>query len=408
MRRSYVKVFRFKEQNRSKLTFSDADKIRLNPDTNRIELKVQADGRYPLDADLYVATWVTNPEALKGLTGFHADPASGQPAGASARFRLTDGATEQYHDGGAWVAAGASDWNTEAEIAANISTFETPTQEFGVLVNLATTDKTVTPAVEGVCLMMDVDLDYLPSIVGDSLVPSLRETVRPVIDHAMVVDAGGAVVALLDLETAYNIVTVEHAFNYSQDPDLLNDILASYDASQKVVNLNTALGKGEKLWLKIRVEPEVIVNWSNQDFFEVEKIPAVAIDRIDAAGAIVAGTAVVRNVADGTAKVLKRPYRMSIDLDVALMAENNRPLFQMMDQALEHGHENPVLRWRAVDEEITMRVDSEVEFRPRPDLRDEHSSSYSLRLDEVNLWLGPEETIPLTQRVVLTLATSPS
>jgi hypothetical protein len=61
-----------------------------------------------------------------------------------------------------------------------------------------------------------------------------------------------------------------------------------------------------------------------------------------------------------------------------------------------------------VDEEITMRVVSEVEFRPRPDLRDEHGSSYSLRLEEVNLWLGPEETIPLAERVVLTLASSPS
>ena len=49
MRRSYPKSIRFDEKSRSGLTFSDADKIRLNSQTNRLELKLDSDGKYPTD-----------------------------------------------------------------------------------------------------------------------------------------------------------------------------------------------------------------------------------------------------------------------------------------------------------------------------------------------------------------------
>lgn len=409
MRRSYPKMIRFEEKNRARLTFSDATKIRLNPETNRLELKKQSDGKYPTDADLYVASWVVNPETLKGLLGFHADPLEqNQPDGTSIRFRLGDGATEYYHDGASWVAAGASDWNTETEVAANIESFPIATLQFQVFVNLATSDPDQTPTCEGCCLMMDVDLDYLPSIVGDSLAASLRERLRPVIDHALVFDQGGTKVSLLDLETAYNIVSIKSAYDFDADPKRLTDILDSYNPASKTVTLTTALPPGARVWLKIEVEPEVYINWGSQDYIEVEKLPAIVVDRIEGNGAQVWSTAVVRNKSDGTARVLKRHYRLNLLLDIVIMAGKDRPLFTMMDQALAHAHDNAVLRWRAVDEQISLKTVQEIDFRPRPDLRDEHGSSYSLRLEEINLWLGAEEARYLVERVNLTLTSSPS
>lgn len=409
MRRSYPKAIRFEEKNRAGLTFSDADKIRLNPQTNRLELKADAYGDYPTDADLHVKAWVVNPETLKGLLGFHADPIEDyQPEGTSIRFRIGNGTVEYYHDGGSWVAAGASDWNTEEEVAANIESFPIDQLKFQVIVNLATTDKTVTPTCEGVCLMLDVDLDYLPSIVGDSLGASLREGMRTVIDHALVFDQGGTKVSLLDLETAYNLVSVEAAYDFDADPNKLTDILDSYNPTSKTLTLTTALAAGTKVWLKLKVEPEVYINWGSQDYIEVEKLPAIVVDRIEGVGAQVWGMASVRNKATKTARVLKRHYRLSLLMDIVLMAAKDRPLFTMMDQALTHAHDNAVLRWRAVDELLSLKTVTEIDFRPRPDLRDEHGSSYSLRLEEINLWLGSEEARYLVERMNLTLTASPS
>lgn len=410
MRRPYPKLIRFEELNRSRLTFSDATKIRLNPDTNRLELKQDPTTlRYPTDANLHVKSWVVYPRALKGLTAFHADPLEQrQPAGTAIRFRLGNGTNEYYHNGVAWVVAGASNWNTEEQVAANIATFPIDQLKVQVIVNLSTTDPEVTPTCEAVALMLDVDLDYLPSIVGDSLAPSLREALRPVIDHAMLHDAGGAKLNLRDLESAYNVLDVEAVYDHDADPDHLTNLLQSYDPATMVVVLSTGLTAGTPIWLKLLVEPEVYINWGSQDFIEVEKLPAVVIDRIDGRGAQVFGRAQVRNAATKQAKVLKRPYRISLVCDIVLLAPKDRPLFTMMDMALEHAHVNAVLPWRAVDERLSLRTVNEIDFRPRPDLRDEHGSSYSLRLDEINLWLGPEEVRYLIERFNLTLTTSPS
>ena len=402
MRRSYPKSIRFDEKSRSGLTFSNADKIRLNPQTNRLELKLDSDGKYPTDLDLHVKSQIVDPEAIKGILGFHADPIEdSQPTGTSIQFRIGDGTTEYYHDGGSWTAAGASDWNTESEVAANIETF--PVGQFQVVVNLATTDQTATPVCEGVCLMLDVDLDYLPSIVGDSLAPSLREGLRPVIDHALVFDQGGTIISLLDLETAYNIVSIESAYDFDSDPNKLNDIFSSYDAASKTLTLTTALSPGTKVWLKIKIEPEVYINWANQDYIEIEKLPAIVIDRIEGSGSQVYGMAHVRNSSAKTARVLRRHYRMSLLLDIVLMSAKDRPLFAMMDLALEHAHDNVVLRWRAIDEKISLKTTTELDFRPRPDLKSGHESFYSIRLDEINMWLGSEEIRYLVEQMNITL-----
>jgi hypothetical protein len=405
VRRPYPKLFRFEEKNRSGLTFSDPDKIRLNPETNRLELKAVPDtGRYPTDADLHVKSWVANPLALKGLTGFHADPLEvRQPVGTAVRFRLGDGTTEYYHDGAAWVAAGPSDWNTEAQVATNIASFPIDELKLQVIVNLATADDRLTPTCDGVAFMLDVDLDYMASIIGDSLAPSLREAFHFEIDHAMLSDAGGTKISLRDLESAYNVLDVTAAYDSDADPKRLTNILQSYDAATMIVTLSSSLAVGTKVWLKLEVEPETYVNWGSQDFIEVEKLPAIVVDGIDGNGAQVYGRAEVRDAPTNTAKVLRRHYRVNLVCDVTIMAPKNRPLFMMMDMALEHAHENAVLRWRAVDERISLRTVQEINFRPRPDLRDEHGSSYSLRLDEINMWLGQQEVVNLVEQFNISL-----
>jgi hypothetical protein len=395
MRRHYVKLLRFKEQMRRKLTFSDPTKIRLNPVTNRLELWANNQGRYSTDDDLFVRGPLWHPEALTAWVGLHVDPLEQrQPAGTSIGLRLGDGTDDRFWGGSSWDVATPGDWSTEAEVAANIGSFPLAGRNLQIVVNLKTTDPKVAPTVEGVCVLMEADFDYLTSIVGDSLVPSLRESFSEVVvDFALVVDSGGTNISLLDLETPFNLVDVLEVYNHDTDPEHLVDLLSSFDPTEKQITVNTPFDPGQTAWLKMQIAPEIKVNWASQDYIELAKVPAVVIDRIDITGHEVFGSAVVRNVATlprPTAIHMGTPYRVQLDLTITLIGEKSRGLFALQDRSLSHASENPLLHWRAVDEELTMTTASET-IRPRPDLRDDHSSSYSLRLADVFLWLRPSE-----------------
>jgi len=413
MRRHYVKRLRFEELNRRLLSFSDPTKIRLNPATNQLELKADpTTGKYPTDPDLFVRAPLWHPEALTAWAGLHLDPREALlPAGTSVGLRLNDGTDDRFWGGASWDVSGPGDWSTEAEVAANIGSFPLTGRQLQLVVNLATTDPKVTPTVEAVFVLLEADFDYLASIIGDSLVPSLRESFGElVIDFAIVVDSGGTNLSLLDLETPFNLVDVLEVYNHEADPEHLVDIFTAYSPDEEQITVGAAFEPGQTAWLKLKVAPEIKVNWSSQDYLELAKLPAVVIDRIDTSGHEVFGSAHVRNVGASPhplATVLKKPYRLQLDMTVTLIGEKNRTLFALQDRALKHVSETPLLRWRAVDEELTLTTVAEGAMRPRPDLRDEHSSSYSLRLTDVFLWLRPSEERNLIEQVNLDLVRQP-
>ena len=76
----------------------------------------------------------------------------------------------------------------------------------------------------------------------------------------------------------------------------------------------------------------------------------------------------------------------------------------MMDQALEYMATTTKLHWRALDEYVSMYPVEQGLFRQRPTLKDEHANRVTLRLENIYLWLKPEEVVPLVQRLNLTVA----
>jgi hypothetical protein len=410
MGRKYVKQLVFERRNFSRVTSSDASKIKLNVATNRLELVVQGydvngDPYYSTDADLTITTWAMEPAALLQWVGFAIEPISPlQPTGASVGLKLNDGTNDRYWNGATWAVAGASDWNTEAEVAANIGDFPCTSHTLSVVINLATTDRYVTPAVSAICLMMNVELDYLRSIVADSLVPALRDSIQPTFDFAMRAP-GGARLSLRDLETKHEVLDVESVYNHTQDPDHLTNLLGSFDSSSKTVLLTspTAIARGEDAWIRINVQPKVYVNWASQDYVEVERIPAVVVNTILATGNIIAGRAYVKNADALTAQVQRFPFRLSLEFEVLLLAKDNRTLLVMMDHALSFCSDNQLLHWQAVDEYLSLTPLIGQNFAPRPNLSDKHQATFGFRLDDVNLWLESETTEPLIQNVVINL-----
>lgn len=409
MTQKLVYPFVFEEESRSRLTFSSS-KIRLNPATNRIELAAQSRDpvtdalRYPTDADLWVKTWTATPQAVRTWLSFFADPYP-IPAGTTVGFKLNDGTSDYYWGGAAWVLAGASTWSTLAEVNAHIQTFPTTSRALAVVVNLKTTDPAVTPAVAAIDILMECELDYLYSLIAGSVGQTLKEELRVTVDYALTA-TGGNRVSLLDLETMFNIISVGAAYNHQTDPRHLTNLLSTYDPVAKDLLLTAPVVRGAPIWIKFIAEPEVYINWGSQDYVEVERIPAIVIDGIDIKYVQNVASQEATNIASRTVVVRRLPLRLGVRFAVVLLAEKNRTLLAMMEKALQYTASNPVLRWRDIGQDVSVRAQSPLAFSPRPNLSDKHESSFALQLDNVYLWLRPEEHLHLVEQLNLVISRS--
>lgn len=402
------KIWRFEEQYRARLSFSDSTKIRLNPATNALELSPlgidasTGNQTYSTDADLYVTAWTTNPAALRAWAGFACDPfAPEQPDGGLVKFKLNDGTNDRYWDGAAWSVAGASNWNTEADVAAHIATFPATSQTLGLVINLSTSDRFVTPSLQAVVVVMSCDLDYLLSLVGDSLVPSLRATLRPVVDFA-VRATGTNKVKITKSPSVLNVVSIVAAFNHTDDPKHLTDIYSSWASATEEVTLTGTVASGKQVWLDIEVEPEVGLSWGSEDYTEVAKVPAVIVESVDIVGAEVAAEFQVANANDLTSFRRFQALRLTLDFGVVLVAGDGRTLLQMQDKALKHGR--GALVWEGVDETYYLTRPGGLSYRPRPSVGRVKASSYTLRLQNVYFWTGADEEGYLIQQVTDTIS----
>jgi hypothetical protein len=414
-REKLIYPFVFEEANRSKLTFSDSTKIRLNPEANRIELKRQSYDLvtglpvYPITTVHWVKTWVANPEALISWISFYCDPIdSDLPDDTAIQFKLNDGTNDYFWNSSlptpAWAIAGANNWNTHAEITAHISTFTITSCRLAIIIGLSTADANETPWVNYLDVLMSVELENLYSIIAGSVVPEFREQLLAPVDFAIEA-SGNTKISLCDIETPFNISSVTAAYNHTSDPKHRTNILSAYDSAAKSITLTTAVERGNSIWLMFNAEPEVTINWGNQDYIEVEKIPAVIIDAIKISTYGNIASQETKNIVANTAIVRRRPLRLTIDFEVLLLAERTRTLLAMMEKAMKFSASHPVVRWRDIDQEISFKSKGP-SFAQRPNLSDKHEATMSVTLENIYLWVIPEETIPLVQRLNLSMTNS--
>jgi len=403
-----VLPFVFEELNRSRLTFSDSSKIRLNPSTNKIELKEQSkdpvtgDPIYSTSDNLWMKTWIANPLAVEQWLLFNAEPYA-QPIGTSVKFKLNNGTSDYYFNGISWVIAGASNWNTATEVCANISTFDSNSKMLAIVVNLKTTDENKTPTLTAVDVLMNCDLDYgyMYSLIAASLIPKLREMGRVTVEYA--IDAeGGANISLQGLEINYNIYGIVAAYNHSTDPDHNTNILQAYDSTSKVITLSTSVVRGTSIWILLTVEPEIYLNWGSQDYLELDKIPAIVLESFDVQYFQNYAEASVNDMPSYLATVRRFPLRLRISFEVVLLAEKNRTLLALLDSMLRFAGRLPVLVWKDLDQGVSLKV-GRISFTPKSNLEDKHEASLTMLLDNVYIWIKPDEQKPLVQRFVLGL-----
>lgn len=341
---------------------------------------------YSTAADVQAATRVWQPGSVKQWLSFECQAAHTMIDAelvTSLAFRLTDGTDEYYWDGGAW-AVSTTEWNTEAEIAANIATFPVAPRSLGVIVNLRTTNATATPRVRELKVLWSSDVEFLEDVIYRSLVPSLRENVRPI---ARLLAAPGVETSTIDLndypmDVAYNIADVVGVYNRNTDPNRQTDLLQSYDTGTKIITLSSPLPAGDIAHIRFTYEPEVAVTTS-AEYSEIAKIPALVLADIDFDASRGPEDDWIVSKADGSAVRSPAPYMGDLVITMHMLTDKAIDLHRLHDEVLAYFENNRELRSTALDRAYTLWLTSEYDMRTAAGSADQHTGRVRFRIRNV-------------------------
>lgn len=384
-----IKDFRFSEDVRSKITLGT--NVRLNAQEHWLQLKATANV-YPTTADLYAKTWIANPQTARQWLGFEAEVTHSKVNDVvvtSVKFRLGNGTNEYYWTGAAWAVAGASNWNTEEDIAANIDTFSATAQKIQVIINLKTSDSAATPKVRAVKVLYSSDVEFQEDIIYRSLVPALKAGVRPKGRLAFVAATTSSTFDLNDypIDAPYDLVDIDSAFNDTDDPNHLTDILQSYNAGTKVVTLTGSVTAGKTIWLEFLYQPVVAVTTS-QDYSEISQVPAIVLDDINMVDASVRGPDdSVVNKSDGTGVKVLAPLVGDLEIMVRLITSKGVDIMRFADELKRWLENNPILTAVGTDEEYRLWVLDEFDMTTGANRGDIHSGRLRMRIVGVRYYL---------------------
>jgi hypothetical protein len=307
---------------------------------------------------------------------------------------LSDGTDEFWWDGGAWV-VNTTNWNTEAEVANNITAFPIASQKLQVVIQLSTTRDT--PRVKALKVLYASDVSFQEDIIYRSLVRSLRENVRPISDYGIDPQSAAPVTTLdlkndFPLETPYNVVGIDSVYDYDADPDRLTDLLegGSYDTNTMVITLGTALPAGNRALVRFVWEPEVAVTTS-QDYHEVAKLPSLVLADINLVNVTERGEDDgVVNRDSGAATKVGGPLQGDVEVVLFGLTDKGVDHHRLSDELKGYFRNHPLLNSQGVDEEFSLWLIDEYDMQNPltgsggPDL---HTGRAQFRIRDVKFYV---------------------
>lgn len=346
-----IKSFEFSADKRKEFTFSSGA-IRVGDSGLQL---TAVGGEYSLSPDLNAKTWLTNPRSVKRWIGFQAVikhyKGPDDLVATSAGYKLNDGTDDLYWDGAAWSVAGTSDWNTEVDVANNISLFPVSDQKLQVVVNLATTWERVTPELSELKLLYESDLEEIEDYIWRSCLHEWSEKIRPIAEHALQMPAASDSIDLntFVIETPYNIAGIDSVYDVTSDPRKLDDLFSSYDANTKVISLTGPIPSGNTAFVRFTYAPEVAVTTS-QDYTELEKVPEILIEQVIKENDLgIFGVDYVLNKATGQG--WKVPIRQAdITCVCQFITDKAKDYARLSDAIRRYFRQNDVLTMRGTDE----------------------------------------------------------
>jgi hypothetical protein len=414
--KKYIKFLTWREDDRGNVTLGA--NTRINPATNCAQLGTYDSAEYPTDLDLYVKSRLTSPAQLHQWLGFEVDVRNKfvdteQVTGV--QFRLSDGTSEYWWNGAAWE-VNTSDWNSEAEVANNISSFGTSTKRLQVVVNLWTTDPSQTPELAGIKVLYSATVNSeIEDLIERSLVPLLKSSLRPLARVTLVKsdaeDDDEIEIPQYRIDTDYRFVGVDAVFNHTDDPDHENDLYDSHttrstpsdlwhNGTVNVITLSESVDAGKLLWLQLLYEPVVTLG-ANQDYYELAHVPALVIERLEYHGRALRGENYVGNRSDGTAVVIGTVLQGRLEMTVAVTTDKIFDSFGMSDELEAFFGGNPLIASVGLDDSYRLRVVGTLDFSTplvNNELRTWRITAY---IEDVLVYVRDERSDYLVNRLMI-------
>lgn len=419
MIRKLIKKFEFTDEDRDDVVLSDSTKVRQNTEDKgsmRIQLK-KTNKKFPLDSDLYAKTINTLPNAVKKWLAV--EIVGNKPTNTSYNIRLDNGVSEYYHNGSAWVAATTSDWNTEQEFNENISSFvfTDSTKNIRLVINLKTTDVTLTPYVTAVKLLGEYDIDFNYDLIYSTVVKSLKENLQYRTDLRFDVTDDVSEINLdchYKIEnTGYHIVDVESVYNLTTDPNKVTNLFSSYalgdvelDGFNKpgVVTLTTTIPIHNTVHIRLLAIPTIAVN-TNQDYFDLKTTPAVTFETIEItemfSDNILPEQESVKDKINGTATILATPTQNKYKFNYITSALLQSDLQNITESLVGYLNEQEFFTSYGMDVKYPITTGKLITQTQKANLNDMNASEGSFEVSSVLSYLKPSESVQLVNTLNL-------
>lgn len=349
-------------------------------------------GSFPTTANLYVKTRLVRPTSMKQCIGFEANvmtPLVNRVEVTTVMFRLsTDGVDHLFWDGAAWSPAAPGEWNTEADIAANINSFSMASQGIQVIINLATTNAAYTPAVYWVKVLWLSDIEYIEDFVVRSFKPMMEAGVEPIAEfiYQFRPTDDMSTVAIVT-PTKYQYAGIDAVYNLTTDPNRITDLFGSWDQAKNTVTLTTPATAGDRIEVRFLYNPIVSVV-TDQEYSQVARLPAINIESVDQENVrYVLGTDSVTNKATGEGWQLRQGTQIDIVMSIRTIADKELDAQRMAEALTSFFWNNTLLVARGLDEPFTMIVDQDVKQTSNPSAAGLHGARLAVRITNAVFYL---------------------
>ena len=367
---------------------------------NDVRLKQGKDqwGRYAYStaANIYAMTPVYTPAGVRAWGIIEVDDTQFRDEEnaqvTSIRFRVYDGVSQWYWNGAAWAVAGASNWNTLAEINAHLSAFPVTLHALAIVLNLATTDYRYTPLVRHVQLSYDCDLVSMDEeVFFEGLVGSIEDAVRPVGDFPF--DSLGVNPLVLPaMEAPFEVTGIDAVWDHTADPSHQTDLYAGvYVPATRKITLSAAIPAGNVAWVRFLYKPFVTVR-PHSDIEELERVPSIIIEdaRTPAsARRLPVSTIIDRSVSPPAGIIWPQARAAKFEIDVLVEAPTQTDAFRLRAKFREWVDSTARLHLPTVDEYVNLRLVRDLVSIGPPNLQDLRAARCVIEVGEVVLWDRP-------------------
>jgi len=415
----YIRGFDLPETIREQIVFSDPDKIRLDPQDHKIKLVEDKRGyphdRYPT-GNHYAVLPVMNPLSHKVWVA--AQVLASVPENTEMTFILHDGVSYYEWDStvipppGQWVERAVPlpnrPWNTIEEINEHLLSFISPhnPHTIGLVVKLKTLDNENTPELSGYKWLFNVYFDEHESVLVDSMTDYFKQVlVKADFDYQN--DTGGDITEL-DLNDfdlgKLDVVSASAAFAISSDPDMMTDILDSYNPTTRVATLITSIPNGKAVRLRLVYIPTVAIT-THQDYIELASVPAIVIEDIRVVQRLKA-VAGEDFVAEGADNGWEMPELENVTFRAKAVIQTELLVDQMrVARAVELllGNDKQML-WKDTDELLDIVKITPYASAFRPNMENTLAGSLEFEIRNVPYYISGAVEIPVIKTVDIQLS----